>query len=236
MKNTVTIAGRELISYFGSPVAYVVAAAFLAINGFLYGVIISGSKQADMSFVFSDMGIVLLFVIPGITMRLLAEEQRMGTIELLLTAPVRDWEVIVGKFAAAMALFLLMLVPTGLYVLFLMLWGHPDSSTILTGYVGIILVGAVFVSIGLLTSAITQNQLVAFLVAFVVSLILWLIDGLTANFTGTGGNVLTYLALQQHLSNFESGSVQSQDIVYLLSMTICALFLATRLLETRRYR
>jgi ABC-2 type transport system permease protein len=236
MKNTLTIAGRELISYFGSPVAYVVAAAFLAINGFLYGVIISGSKQADMSFVFSDMGIVLLFVIPGITMRLLAEEQRMGTIELLLTAPVRDWEVIIGKFAAAMALFLLMLVPTGLYVLFLMLWGHPDSSTILTGYVGIILVGAVFVSIGLLTSAITQNQLVAFLIAFVVSLILWLIDGLTANFTGTGGNVLTYLALQQHLSNFESGSVQSQDIVYLLSMTICALFLATRLLETRRYR
>jgi ABC-2 type transport system permease protein len=236
MKNTLTIAGRELISYFGSPVAYVVAAAFLAINGFLYGLIISGSKQADMSFVFSDMGIVLLFVIPGITMRLLAEEQRMGTIELLLTAPVRDWEVIIGKFAAAMALFLLMLVPTGLYVLFLMLWGHPDSSTILTGYVGIILVGAVFVSIGLLTSAITQNQLVAFLIAFVVSLILWLIDGLSSNFTGTGGNVLTYLALQQHLSNFESGSVQSQDIVYLLSMTICALFLATRLLETRRYR
>lgn len=236
MKNTLTIAGRELISYFGSPVAYVVAAAFLAINGFLYGVIISGSKQADMSFVFSDMGIVLLFVIPGITMRLLAEEQRMGTIELLLTAPVRDWEVIVGKFAAAMALFLLMLVPTGLYVLFLMLWGHPDSSTILTGYVGIILVGAVFVSIGLLTSAITQNQLVAFLIAFVVSLILWLIDGLSANFTGTGGNVLSYLALQQHLSDFESGSVQSQDLVYLLSVTICALFLATRLLETRRYR
>ncbi len=236
MKNTVTIAGRELISYFGSPVAYVVAAAFLAINGFLYGVIISGSKQADMSFVFSDMGIVLLFVIPGITMRLLAEEQRMGTIELLLTAPVRDWEVIVGKFAAAMALFLLMLVPTGLYVLFLMLWGHPDSSTILTGYVGIILVGAVFVSIGLLTSAITQNQLVAFLIAFVVSLILWLIDGLSANFTGTGGSVLSYLALQQHLSDFESGSVQSQDLVYLLSVTICALFLATRLLETRRYR
>jgi ABC-2 type transport system permease protein len=144
--------------------------------------------------------------------------------------------VIIGKFAAAMALFVLMLVPTGLYVLFLMLWGHPDSSTILTGYVGIILVGAVFVSIGLLTSAITQNQLVAFLIAFVVSLILWLIDGLSSNFTGTGGNVLTYLALQQHLSNFESGSVQSQDIVYLLSMTICALFLATRLLETRRYR
>ena len=236
MKNTWTIAGRELISYFGSPVAYVVAAAFLAINGFLYGVIISGSKQADMSFVFSDMGIVLLFVIPGITMRLLAEEQRMGTIELLLTAPVRDWEVILGKFAAAMALFLLMLVPTGLYVLFLTLRGHPDSSTILTGYVGIILVGAVFVSIGLLTSAITQNQLVAFLIAFVVSLILWLLDGLSANFAGTGGNVLTYLALQQHLSDFESGSVQSQDIVYLLSMTICALFLATRLLETRRYR
>ena len=236
MRNTLTIAGRELISYFGSPVAYVVAAAFLAINGFLYGVIISGSKQADMSFVFSDMGIILLFVIPGITMRLLAEEQRMGTIELLLTAPVRDWEVIAGKFAAAMALFLLMLVPTGLYVLFLTLWGHPDNSTILTGYIGIILIGAVFVAIGLLTSALTQNQLVAFLVAFVASLILWLLDGLSANFAGTGGTVLTYLALQQHLSDFESGSVQSQDVIYLLTLTICALFLATRLLETRRYR
>ena len=236
MKNTLTIASRELVSYFGSPVAYVVAAAFLAINGFLYGIIISGSKQADMSFVFSDMGIILLFVIPGITMRLLAEEQRMGTIELLLTAPVRDWEVILGKFAAAMALFVLMLVPTGLYVLFLMLWGHPDSSTILTGYVGILLIGAVFIAIGLLTSAVTQNQLVAFLVAFVVSLILWLLDGLAANFSGTGASVLTYLALQQHLSDFESGSVQSKDIIYLLSITVCALFLATRLLETRRYR
>lgn len=236
MRNTVTIAGRELVSYFGSPVAYVVAAAFLAINGFLYGLIIAGSKQADMSFVFSDMGIILLFVIPGITMRLLAEEQRMGTIELLLTAPVRDWEVIIGKFVAAMALFILMLVPTGLYVFFLMIWGHPDTSTILTGYVGIILVGAVFVSIGLLTSTFTQNQLVAFLVAFVVSLALWLFDGLAGNFSASAGTVITYLALQQHLSNFESGSVQSQDVIYLLSLTICALFLATRLLESRRYR
>lgn len=236
MRNTVTIAGRELVSYFGSPVAYVVAAAFLAINGFLYGLIIAGSKQADMSFVFSDMGIILLFVIPGITMRLLAEEQRLGTIELLLTAPVRDWEVIMGKFIAAMALFLLMLVPTGLYVFFLMVWGHPDTSTILTGYVGIILVGAVFVSIGLLTSTFTQNQLVAFLVAFVVSLALWLFDGLAGNFSASAGTVITYLALQQHLSDFESGAVQSQDVVYLLSLTICSLFLATRVLESRRYR
>jgi ABC-2 type transport system permease protein len=236
MRNSLTIAGRELISYFGSPVAYIVTAAFLAINGFLYGIIISQSKQADMSFVFSDMGIVLLFVIPGITMRLLAEEQRMGTIELLLTAPVRDWEVIIGKFAAAMALFLLMLVPTGLYAAFLMLWGHPDNSTIWTGYLGIILIGAVFVSIGLLMSTITQNQLVAFIVAFVISLILWLLDGLSGTFSASAGTVITYLALQQHLSDFQSGSIQSKDVVYLLSITICALFLSTRLLETRRYR
>ena len=236
MKNTLTIGGRELISYFGSPVAYIVAAAFLAINGFLYGIIISQSKQADMSFVFSDMGIILLFVIPGITMRLLAEEQRMGTIELLLTAPVRDWEVVIGKFAAAMALFLLMLIPTGLYAVFLILWGHPDNSTIWTGYLGIILVGAVFVSIGLLTSTLTQNQLVAFIIAFVVSLILWLFDGLSSTFSASAGTVITYLALQQHLSDFQSGSIQSKDVVYFLSITICALFLSTRLLETRRYR
>lgn len=236
MRTTLTIAGRELISYFGSPIAYVVGAAFLAINGFLYGIIIAGSQTADMSFVFGDMGIVLLFVIPGITMRLLAEEQRMGTIELLLTAPVRDWEVIIGKFVAAMALFVLMLVPTGLYAVFLMLWGHPDTSTILTGYLGIILVGAVFIAIGLLTSSFTQNQLVAFLVAFVVSLALWLFDGLASNFSAGTATVINYLALQQHLSDFESGSIQSQDIVYLLSLTICALFLATRMLESRRYR
>lgn len=236
MRNTVTIAGRELASYFGSPVAYIVTAAFLAINGFLYGIIIAGSGQADMSFVFGDMGIILLFVIPGITMRLLAEEQRLGTIELLLTAPVRDWEVILGKFAAAISLFILMLIPTGLYAGFLFLWGHPDGSTILSGYVGIILVGALFIAIGLLTSTLTQNQLVAFLVAFVVSLILWLLDGLSSNFSAGTGSVLSYLALQPHLSDFGSGSVQSKDIIYLLSVTICALFLATRVLESRRYR
>lgn len=236
MRNVLTIAGRELASYFGSPIAYIVGAFFLMINGFLYGLIVSSSHQADMSFVFGDMGIILLFVIPGITMRLLAEEQRMGTIELLLTAPVRDWEVVLGKFAAALAFFILMLVPTVLYPIFLMIWGHPDTSTILSGYIGIVLIGAVFISIGLLTSTLTQNQLVAFLVAFVISLILWLLDGLSGTFAGGTGNVLTYLALQPHLSDFGSGSVQSKDLIYLLSLTICALFLATRVLESRRYR
>ena len=236
MRNTLTIAGRELISYFGSPIAYVVAALFLAINGFLYGVIISSSRQADMSFVFGDMGIVLLFIVPGITMRLLAEEQRLGTIELLLTAPVRDWEVIIGKFAAAFSLFFLMLIPTGLYPLFLFLWGNPDHSTILSGYIGVLLIGAVFIGIGLLASTLTQNQLVAFLIAFVISLILWLLDGLSGNFSAGTGNVLSYLALQSHLDDFSSGSVQTKDIVYLLSLIVCSLFLATRVLETRRYR
>ncbi len=236
MRTTLTIAGRELVSYFGSAVAYVVAAAFLAINGFLFGIIITGSKQADMSFVFGDMGIILLFVIPGITMRLLAEEQRLGTVELLLTAPVRDWEVILGKFAGAFVFFMLMLVPTGLYALFLMLWGNPDRSTILSGYIGIVLIGSVFIGIGLLTSTLTQNQLVAFLVAFVISLVLWLLDGLSTNFASGTGNVLTYLAIQPHLSDFSSGSIQSKDVIYLLSLTICSLFLATRALESRRYR
>ncbi|MCL4508809.1 MAG: ABC transporter permease [Chloroflexi bacterium] len=231
-----TVARRELTSYFGSPVAYIVAAAFLALNGFLFAAVISNSQQADMSFVFGDVAIVLLFVIPGITMRLIAEEQRLGTLELLLTAPVRDWEVILGKFLAAFALFILMLVPTGLYVVFLVAFGHPDLSTILSGYIGIVLLGAAFIGFGLVTSALTQSQLVAFIVAFVLGLILWLLQGLAVTFSGGVASVVSFLGLSQHVSNFSSGLVQSDDVVYLLSLIVCSLFVATRILESRRYR
>lgn len=236
MRSFWTITRRELTSFLGSPVAYIVAAAFLAINGFLFAVIISQSQQADMSFVFQDEAIVLLFVLPGITMRLLAEEQRLGTIELLLTAPVRDWEVILGKFFAAFAVYLLMLAPTLLYVLFLGLLDHPGYRTILSGYIGIILFGTDMIGLGMVTSALTQSQLVAFILAFVIGLILWLFQGLAGVFSGGAKEVVNYLALAQHVSDFQSGLIQSDDLVFLLSFVICTLFIATRILESRRYR
>ncbi|NBU64099.1 MAG: ABC transporter permease [Chloroflexia bacterium] len=236
MRTALVIARRELLAYFISPIAYMVSAVFLLIAGYLFSLILIQSQQATMEGLFFNIMVVLIFVVPLLTMRLLSDEQKSGTLEILLTAPVRDWEVVFGKYLAAMAMFGVMLACT-LYFPFI-LWrvgGSPDWGPIMTGYLGLLLLTSAMMAIGTLTSAITENQIVAAVLGFGILLLLWLIEAAGNVATGSA-SVLSYLSMPSHYNDFARGAINLEDVVYYLSVTIAALFIATRMLETRRYR
>src|SRR5579875_374292 len=175
MGNIVAIARRELMSYYGSFLFYVVTAAFLVITGFFFAVTVAFSRSAQVAPLFQTMYTIMLLVAPILTMRLLAEEQRTGTIELLLTSPVRDAELVLGKFLAGLGLLVSMLVLTGFYPLLLALYGNPDRGGIIGGYLGALLFGGLAIAVGLFTSSLTQNQIVAAVLSFAILLLLWVI-------------------------------------------------------------
>ena len=238
MNNMLAIARRELVAYFASPVAYVVTAAFLVVMGLLFAFVLGAPlqyRQADMSPVLGSAPIILLLVAPSLTMRLLSEEQRSGTIELILTAPVRDWEVVIGKFLASFALFLTMVALTLYLPMLLIVFGSPDRGLIASSYIGMILLGASFLSIGLLASSLTQNQVVAAMISFGVILALWLVGFLNSIVTGQAAEIVAYVSIIDHYSVFMRGLVSTKDVIYYLSIIAAALFLATRSLETRRW-
>jgi ABC-2 type transport system permease protein len=232
------IARRELGAYFASPVAYLVMAAFLAIAGYFFSVLLVLSRQATMQLVFGNMVVVLLFIAPLLAMRLLSEEQRMGTIELLMTSPVRDWQVVWGKWLAAFVLFLVMMAFTTLYVVVLRWLGNPDYGPILSGYLGIILLGAALLALGTLTSAVTENQIVAAVLGVALVVLLYVSSALTQVVGADSllGRFFEYLALSGHFSDFTRGVVDTRHIIYYVSLVAGTLYLATRALETRRWR
>lgn len=236
MRTALVIARREILAYFISPIAYMVSAVFLLIAGYLFSLILIQSQQATMEGLFFNIMVVLIFVVPLLTMRLLSDEQKTGTLEILLTAPVRDWEVVVGKYLAAMGMFGVMLACT-LYFPFI-LWrigGTPDWGPIMTGYLGLILLTSAMMAIGTLTSAVTENQIVAAVLGFGILLLLWLIEA-AGNIATGSATVLSYLSMPSHYNDFARGAINLEDVVYYVSVTIGALFIATRMLETRRYR
>ena len=238
MKNLWHITYRELKAYFASPVAYVVSALFLIAMGYLFSLILINSRDASMRGVFSNMVFILLLLAPALTMKMLAEEQRMGTLELLLTAPVQDWQVVVGKYLASVVLFAVMLLgPTLYYAVILQVFGPPDWGPILTGYLGILMLGASFLAVGMFTSSITQNQVIAYFAGMVILILLWILDAATGSVcSGPVADVLTYLAIPRHYDGFFSGVLDTVDIVYSLGIISVALFLATQVLQTRRWR
>lgn len=233
--NTLIITRRELTAFFVSSIAYIVGAAFLFITGLFFFFTVSLSGVATLSQVFSVISTVLLFIAPVLTMRLLAEEARLGTLELLLTAPVRDWEVVLGKFLAAFIFFLVMLLPTFYYLFVLTRFGSPDLPVTFSGYLGVILLGAMLLSIGILTSALSANQIIAAVLGVALSLAFWLAGSLGSAFEGPLGDLLGYLAAQEHFVDFLRGLISTANITYFLSVTVAALFLATRVVEIKRW-
>ncbi len=240
MRNALIIARRELGAYFASPIAYVVIAAYLVVMGILFSLIVAGrpGAEASLRFVFGNMfsAIILIIVGPLLTMRLLAEEQRSGTIELLLTSPIRDWEVVLGKYLAGCVVFLAMLIPTLVYPLLIERFGNPDHGMFVTTYVGVTLLGMAILALGLLTSAVTQNQIVAAFLGLGLILVLTFTQFLATVVSGPLADVLTYLGLFSHFFDFLRGIIDTRDVVYYLSVTIGALFLTTQILGTRRWR
>lgn len=238
MSNILTITGRELKSYFLSPLAYIVTGVFAVFIGLAFYVSVLPGGQAQLTEDFSWMMVLSLILAPALTMRLFSEENRQGTIELLMTAPVRDWEIVIGKYIAGLLAFIALLVPTLWHLVLLARYGPPDYGPIISGYLGAILVGACFVSVGMFTSSLTQNQVVAYFVAMVTLLVLWIISGAAGVLGGTGAvsDLLQFLALPGHFQDFFNGIIDVQHVLYFVSLTAIAVFLTMRVVESRRWR
>jgi len=236
VRNVWAVAVRELRSYFLSPLAYVVMALFLALSGYLFALILANGREASLRGLIQNVSVLFLFIVPAITMRLLAEEQSTGTVELLLTNPVQEWEIVTGKFLASMMLLLTILVLTLLFPLFLYIFGSPDTGPIITGYVGVILQAGAFMAVGLFASSLTKNQIIAAILAFAFLLILWLSDNL-GQFVGGGlGTIISYLSVITHFQSFPTGVIQTNDVIYYLTLVLAGIVLSTLALQSRRYR
>lgn len=228
---------KELKSYFVSPIAYVITAMFLLISGYFFILILGFTKDAGMmTYLFGNMSIVLLLIGPMMSMRLFAEEQRNKTLELLLTSPVSDAGIVIGKFMASALLLLTMLLTTLHFPLMLAYFGNPDPYPILSGYAGLFLMGCTFLAIGMLTSTWTQNQIIAAVSSFSISLLLWFLGAATSVSSSDMGKVLNYISLNTHWESFAKGLLSLSDILYYVSLIGLLLFLTIRSLETRRWR
>jgi|SRR4051812_10464495 len=255
MNNILAIAHKELKSYFASPIAYIVIGFFALLFGYFFYALLVFFERQSMQMaglggaqsvnvneqmirpVFLNASVILLFVLPMITMRTYSEEKRSGTIELLLTAPLTDFQIIMGKFLGAMALYASMLAVTLVHMAVLFAFGNPEWVPIVTGYLGLLLMGGCFVSIGLLISSLTKNQIVAGMITFAVFLMLWVINWVASFVTDPNTqNVLNYLSITDHLDDFTKGIVDTKHLVYYLSFIAFGLFLTMRSVDTERWR
>jgi ABC-2 type transport system permease protein len=254
MRNVWVICRKELRSYFASPIAYAVMAFFAVLFGLVFFSItrdfVSASFRSQMmgssppmsvnGLIISPMlgfaGTVSLFLIPLISMRLLAEEKRNGTIELLLTSPVQDLSIILGKWLGAMLLYLFVLGMSVPSIALLFLWGKPDWKPVLAAYLGLLLQGGCLLALGTLISAMTSNQIVAGGVAFFVSLVLYMLSWFTEFDSTTTSKVLNYISIVPHMENFSKGILDLKDAVFYVTFIFLALFLTVRQMESLRWR
>ena len=237
MSNTLTIAWRETQSYFSTPTAYVVGAMFLILTGIFFVFDITRTfPEASVRGFISWASFFVVFLSPLLTMRLLAEEQKMGTLELLLTSPVRDWEVVAGKYIASLLTLVVTIALTGYYVLLLYAYGDPDSGPVLSAYLGLFLFSAASLAVGLMASSLSSNQIVAAVIGMAVLLTLSFINRVADIVSGTAAEVLNGLSMNTHFEDFTRGIVDTGHIVYYASLTAVFLFMTVRSLETRRWR
>jgi len=229
---------REIASYFVSPIAYVAMALFLVVSGFFFALSdFRPGAPAAMRSIFDIMMIILVFVLPIITMRALSEEQRSGTIETLLTAPVTDVQVVAAKFLGSWVFFLAVLAPTLLYVVLLGAFGEPDLGPIASGYLGLALLGALYVAVGLFASSLTENQVIAAVTGFVILLVLAMVGPWLATLAPPPWrNVLQQATIRPHYIDFTQGVVDGVHVIYFVVLTVYALFLTVKVLESRRWR
>jgi ABC-2 type transport system permease protein len=254
MRNTCTIFRKELKSYFASPIAYLLLVVFALIFGYIFYVatamfvsrglqsqMLGGGSPMDMNEwiirpLLSNISVVGLFMIPMITMRLFAEEKRSGTIELLMTSPVRDIEIILGKWFAAMALYASILGISALNLVFLFIHGKPDWRPILVGYLGLLLQGGALLAVGAFISTLTRNQIIAGGATFAVCLLLWILDWVSSYEMAAWAKVVSYLSVVTHFESFSKGVLDTKDVVFYVSAIFLGLFLTARSMESLRWR
>jgi ABC-2 type transport system permease protein len=254
MRNIFAICAKELKGYFASPIAYLLLTIFAVLFGFFFFAAVeffaSASMESQMSGrafpmnvnqqiiapLFSNATVVFLFLIPMISMRLFAEEKRQGTMELLLTSPIQDWEIVIGKFLGAMLMYTALLGITALDIGLLYIYGKPAWAPILTGYLGLLLQGGCLLAIGAYISTTTKNQIVAAGATFGVCLLLYVLSWTTDMAQTTATKVISYLSVLSHFEPFSKGLIDTKDVVFYLSFIFFGLFLTTKSLESLRWR
>jgi ABC-2 type transport system permease protein len=246
---------KEIRVYFTSPIAYAVLTIFLMIAGYFFYSIFAFFTLASMQSamnpmmardlnvadsvmrpLFSNLSVILLLLMPIVTMRLFAEERRSGTIELLLTYPVRDGAVLIGKYLAALTLYAIMVAPTLLYPGIVLYFTRLEWGPLVTGYLGLLLMGAMFLAVGVFASSLTENQIVAAVTTFGILLMFWVVGWSADSLGGTWGAVLQHLSILEHNDSFAKGVIATKDVIYYVDFTLLALFLTLRSLEARRWK
>jgi ABC-2 type transport system permease protein len=257
MRYVFAVAGKELRAYFHSPIAYLVMTVYAGLCGFFfYSFTATYVMQSFRMQAMGGMGappmslneyiirpllagvltVVLLLLVPLITMRLYAEEKRSGTIELLLTSPLTDLQIILGKFLGALALYAVLIAVTFFYIGILFVYGNPNAKPLLAQILGLLLYGAALLALGMWFSTFTKNQIVAGVIAFAVFLLLFVLDWVTAYSTGTAGRVISYMSLTTHFDNFAKGVIDLSDVVFYFSVTFMGIFLTARSVEALKGR
>jgi len=254
LRNIGAITAKELRGYFVSPVAWVMMGLFAFIFGYFYTVYLNMFVMQSMQSQFGqgpqnmniNMGMIrpllgnasvlVLFLLPMVTMRTYSEEKRSGTIELLLTSPLTDLEIIVGKFLGAVGLYAGLLAVTAVYVGFLFWFGNPELKPVLSGYLGLFLLGSCFISLGLFISSTTKNQMVAGAATFVFALLFWIINWFSDSAGPTMAAILNYLSITQHFDDFSKGVIDTKHIVFYLSFITFGLFLTMKSVDSERWR
>lgn len=235
MRNSLAIARKEFKSYLASPMAYVVTGIFLVLTGVFFGISSSTYMETSIGGFLNSGSIILLLLAAVLTMRLIAEERKLGTMELLLTAPVRDSEIILGKFLGSLGILTVMLALTFYYPLLLMIFGDPDMGAIGTGYLGIFLLGTTCLAVGLFASSLTSNQIVSAVVAGGILFALWFLGVASSYLPAALGKVVNYFSLSYYFPDFVKGIIDTRGLIYYLSITALFIFLAIRSLENSRW-
>jgi len=257
MRNVLTIVGKELYSYFVSPIAYVVLTGFLLLGGWFFFNLLNrfsllltlytqfqGGEAANrmnlneyvIAPLMHNLSIVLVILVPMITMRAYAEEKKSGTYELLLTSPIRTGELVLGKFFASFLFICIMIGLTGVYPAILLVFGNPEIGVMVAGYVGLLLLATTFVAVGLLTSSFTENQIIAAVSGLVATLLLYIIGWPAETAGNVLGPLLRYLSVVEHFAEMVKGLIDTRDLVYFASLIALSLFLTQRSVESLRWR
>lgn len=253
MRNVLAVAEKELRSYFASPIAYIVTGMWAFIFGFFFYVMLRfflqssqgmmgmgqqavNVNQGMIRYILTNVSVYGLFVLPAVTMRTYSEEKRSGTIELLLTSPLTDAQIILGKFLGALALYVLMLLVTLPPIALLFGFGNPEWKPIVAGYLGLFLMGGSFLSLGLFFSSLTKNQIVAAVITFSLCLFLWIIDWIAQDLTGWVAEVVRYLSITSHFEDFSKGIIDTKHVIYYLTFMTLGLFLTAKAVDSERWR
>jgi len=233
MRHLGTLLLKEERAIFSSPIAYTTVAVYLLLMGYTFTAILFLNRTGELVRIFFQAAVLLLLIVPVVTMRLFAEERRTGTLELLLTSPVAEIEIVLAKFIAGLTIPLLMLGLTGSYAIVLGIYGEPDWGPIYSGFLGLLLLAAALTAIGLLVSGLTSNQIVAAVVAMGTGILLWMIDTLGYLLPDPFDAIITHLSLVAHFTPFATGALFLSDVGFFLTIVLAGLFLSVRALARR---